>query len=96
MEENESAMMPQWPAPIYILYEERQREREDTSMYVYGMFSLVILPTGSCLECSREAPLGPPSWAGPWWAPLGHHGLGPCGLTPGPHGLMGQALVGTA
>ena len=45
------------------------------------MFSLVIFPMGSCPECSRGGPNGPP---------LGPHGPVPCGP---PWALMGRALM---
>ena len=54
-------------------------------IYRYGMFSSSSFPMGSCLECSRGGPNGPP--LGPHGRalvrPLGLHGQGPCGL-PGP------------
>ena len=59
----------------------------------YGMLSLVILPMGSCPECSRGG-LGQALMAPPWRL----RGPGHCGPPWAPMGLalVGRALVGHA
>ena len=62
-------------------------------VYIYGMFSSVMLPRGPPLSHHGPGPNGPT------WALLGQALLGPLGPSgPGPYGppwaLMGQPLMG--